>query len=282
MEVRNEILNDYREHCYSKLVNEFGVNKVEEADAIYLYQRFKCRIIPQKERVVFEALGFEIPEEYFSAYTNIKVDIQGGSDLKKYQSRKLKNLDYDDDMLSHWGIQHFHLGLNLEKDDYVSRTGELLFVYFSDSSAHILGLFSHGSWCDIDLIEIIHRNWPEKMTIYALNRGMQSLTETDYKTLRKTNANANIVVQDGTEYIYPGMGVVASGGSVKAVINSSKLVYLFDGYFERISQSIDEILNHSPESKELPVITIGLELSNQLRDFVFIVKETGFRFRIPS
>ena len=34
-------------------------------------------------------------------------------------------------MLSHWGIQHFHLGDVVESDGFVKRTKELLFVHFS-------------------------------------------------------------------------------------------------------------------------------------------------------
>ncbi|QPK04000.1 hypothetical protein LWM38_15705 [Vibrio kanaloae] len=282
MEVKNDVLSDYIDYCYEQLNREFINCNIQKSDAIYLYQRFKCRIIPQRVRVINEAHGFQVPEHFQEAYERIKADIVAGINLRKYQSRKLKKLDYDDDMLSHWGIQHFHLSTNVESDGFVSRTGDLLFIHLTNSTAHILGIFSHRSWCNLDLIEVLHRNWPEYMSQFKMTGDMRPLTETNYKTLRKKNANANIVVEDGTEYIAPGMGVSSSGAPIQATFNSSKLKFMFNGYFEAIIDNLEQILSCSPESRELSEITIGLELNGELRDFVFVVKETGFRFTIPS
>ena len=100
-----------------------------------------------------------------------------GNSLKKYQSRMLKKLDYDDDMLSHWGIQHLHLGLQVQADGYVERTGELLFVFFKGANAYVIGIYNHTSWCDIDIIESIHKNWPSELALYKSNSNAPSLTK---------------------------------------------------------------------------------------------------------
>ncbi|EJS2611616.1 hypothetical protein NW622_004263 [Vibrio alginolyticus] len=282
MEVKNEVISDYTDYCYEQLNREFTRCNIQKSDAIYLYQRFKCRIIPQRERLVNEADGFQVPEHFQEAYSRIKSDVIAGCNLKKYQSRSLKRLDYDDDMLSHWGIQHFHLGYDIESDGFVSRTGDLLFVHFTSSTAHILGIFGHGSWCDLDLIEIMHCNWPEHMSQYKMSDSMIPLTEDNYKVLRKKNANANIAVKDGTEYMAPGMGVTSNGAPIQARFNSDKLIFVLNGYFEAIVDSLEQILNFSPETQKLAEVTIGLELNDELKDFVFVIKETGFRFTIPS
>ncbi|CZF79658.1 hypothetical protein [Grimontia marina] len=282
MEVNNDILSDYIDYCYQQLNHEFINCNIRKSDAIYLYQRFKCRIVPQRVRGINEANGFQVPEHFQEAYESIKADIVAGSDLRKYQSRNLKKLDYDDDILSHWGIQHFHLSNDVESDGFVSRTGDLLFIHFTNSTAYILGIFNHRSWCNLDLIEVLHRNWPEHMSKFKMNSGMSPLTETNYKTLRKKSGNANIVVEDGTEYIAPGMGVSSNGAPIQATFNSDKLKFMFNSYFEAIVNNLEQILNYSAESRELSEITIGLELNGELRDFVFVVKETGFRFTIPS
>lgn len=67
------------------------------SDAIYLYQRFTCRIITQKVIAINEAHGFQVPELFQEVYDRIKSDIVSGIDLRKYQSRNLKTLNYDDD-----------------------------------------------------------------------------------------------------------------------------------------------------------------------------------------
>ncbi|EPF7979288.1 hypothetical protein [Vibrio harveyi] len=282
MDVKNNVLSDYIDYCYEQLNREFINCNIQKSDAIYLYQRFKCRIIPQRVRTIKEAHGFQVSECFQEAYEQIKSDIVAGNDLRKYQSRNLKKLDYDDDMLSHWGIQHFHLSYDVESDGFVSRTGDLLFIHFTSSTARILGIFNHRSWCNIDLIEILHRNWAEHMSEYKVERSMKALTETNYKTLRKKNTNANIVVEDGTEYIAPGMGVTSNGAPIHATFNSDKLIFMFNGYFDAIVDNLEQVLSYSPVSQNLSEITIGLELNSELRDFVFVVKETGFRFTIPS
>ncbi len=54
MEVFNEILDDYSEYCHQRLQAEFGLYSPETYDPIYLYQRYKCRIIEKRARLVFE------------------------------------------------------------------------------------------------------------------------------------------------------------------------------------------------------------------------------------
>src|SRR5690554_5425257 len=125
MEFLNEILDDYSEYCHRKLQAEFGSYSQGSYDPIYLYQRYKCRIIDKRVRSVSEAQELVIPEKYTAAYEDIVNSIKSGKCLKKYQSRNLKNLHYDDDMLSHWGVQHLHLGQIIEQDGFVARTGDL-------------------------------------------------------------------------------------------------------------------------------------------------------------
>ena len=143
MELRNEILDDYTRYCERKILDEFKVDTPTHYEPIYSYQRYKCRIIDSIPREVKEANSFIVPNKFQSAYTAIKSDIEAGNPLRKYQSRKLKQLDYDDDMLSHWGIQHLHLSLECQSDGFVKRTGELLFVHFDSAYAHIIGIFNH-------------------------------------------------------------------------------------------------------------------------------------------
>lgn len=227
-----------------------------------------------------EANGFIVPNEFQSAYSAIKSDIEAGNPLIKYQSRKLKQLDYDDDMLSHWGIQHLHLSSECQKDGFVKRTGELLFVHFDGAYAHIIGIFNHRSWCDLDLIEIMHENWADRMAVFRMDSGMRKLTETEYKALRAKHANANIIVNDGTEYMNPGCGVTANGSPINAVINSQKVIAMFNQQFETIKANMPQILEFAQCSEDLNSATIGLEMDNETKQLVFTIKEIDFFFTI--
>ena len=282
MELFNEILDDYSEYCHRKLQAEFGAYSQESYDPIYLYQRYKCRIIEMRERAVSEANELVVPEAYRAAYEEIVDSIKTGKSLKKYQSRELKKLHYDDDMLSHWGIQHLHLNQNVEQDGFVTRTRYLLFIHFTDREAHVLGIFDHGAWCDLDLLQIMHDNWPEQLAIYKLNSNAAPLTEEQYKTLRKKHANANVTVSDGTEYICPGMGVTANGAPLHAVLNSDKVIFMFNREFDLIKANIEKILNSDPEKRQSETITVGMEFFHDGNGIAYKIKETGFVFMLSS
>jgi len=282
MEISNNILQDYVEYCSNKLIEEFGSYNSESYDPIYLYTRYKCRIIEQRCRLVKEARDLRIPSQYLDAYNGIKSDISSGQSLRKYQSRNLKRLDYDDDMLSHWGIQHFHLGSEIENDGFISRTRELLFIHFSKGAAHIIGVYQHGSWCDFDIIEKLHENWPQELSVFKTESDASNLTEEEYKTIRKKNGNVNVRVNDGTEYFCPGMGVTCNGAPTLAVLNSQKIIFMFNEQFETIKLNIQQIFSSDPEKRYSDNVTIGLEMCNNLKKFVYIIKETGFKFTIES
>lgn len=280
MELRNEILDDYTLYCERKIREEFRAKTSTQYDPIYSYQRYKCRIIESIPREVKEAKCFSVPNEFRAAYAKIKKDIESGAPLRKYQSRKLKQLDYDDDMLSHWGIQHLHLSHDLQGDGFVRRTGDLLFVHFDDCSAHIIGIFNHSSWCDLDLIEIMHSNWADRMSAFRMESGTQKLIEEEYKVLRSKHANANIVLSDGTEYMNPGLGVTANGSPINAIVNSQKVIAMLNHRFETIKVNMPQILEMAKCREALSNATIGLEVDNRTKQLIFKIKEIEFCFTI--
>lgn len=280
MKIKNEIVSDYEDYCHKKLTSEFGSFKLGSNNPMHLYQRYKYRIINPIPRQVKEPQNLVIPTEHLMAYQKIVSDIKLGNLLNKYQSRNLKRLNYDDDMLSHWRIQHFHLGDTVESDGFVSRTSDLLFIHFSKSQAHIIGIFSHGDWCDFDIIETIHNNWPSLLISYKSESTSEPLTQEQYKILRSKGYNTTISVQDGTEYHSPGFGVVANGSPVEAITNIQRILIKFENSFNEISMNIDQILEADPQKRTTEIATIGLEMDEVNQRFVYIVKETGHRFSL--
>lgn len=279
MELINEVLKDYSDYCHIKLIEEFERYDSSKYDSIYWYQRYKYRIIDSLTWELIEASDLSIPSNYLPAYELIKQDILNGESLKKYQSRKLKELDYDDDMLSHWGIQHLHLGLEVQSDGYIERTGDLLFVFFKEAKAYIVGVYNHTSWCDIDIIESIHKNWPSELAVFKSNSDALHLTQEHY-THRSKNACCNIVVSDGTEYMAPGIGVTANGAPITAIFNSTNMINMFNIAFETIKDNIQKILESDPEKRSSEAITIGMRICHDSKDFIYKIKETDFEFKL--
>ncbi|MDK2223328.1 hypothetical protein [Acinetobacter baumannii] len=280
MEIKNEIAKDYEEYCNQRLISEFGNYKAGGHNPMHLYHRYKYRILDAYPRQVIEPHNFTIPTEHLSAYRKIISDIKSGNPLNKYQSRRLKRLDYDDDMLSHWRIQHFHLGENLESDGFVSRTPDLLFIHFSNTEAHIIGFFSHKDWCNLDIIETIHNNWPKLLISFKSESTSEPLTEEQYRILRTKNAITTVKVQDGTEYHAPGLGVVANGSPIEAITNVQRILITFENSFDAISTNIHQILEADPQKRTTEIATIGLEMDEANQRFVYIIKETGHRFTL--
>jgi hypothetical protein len=281
MNISNKILDDYENYCTAQLQSEFGQYQPSSYDAIYLYQRYKCRIIMQRVREVRLPQNLIIPPQHLAAYQEIVSDIVGGNSLKKYQSRKLKDLHCDDDMLSHWGIQHLHLGRILEQDGFVKRTGDLLFVHFTKQYAHILGIFDHSSWCNLDLIEIIHTNWPDQLVVYEKNSNA-TISGAEIAASRKRNMSCNVVVSDGTEYFVPGLGVTSNGAPINAVLNSQNVIQMFNAEFDLIKSNISQILSADSQKRISENITVGLTMDDVSKRFVYVIQETGFKFTIPS
>lgn len=280
MEIKNEIAKDYEEYCNQRLISEFGNYKAGGHNPMHLYHRYKYRILDAHPRQVIEPPNFIIPTEHLSAYKKIISDIKSGNPLNKYQSRNLKRLDYDDDMLSHWRIQHFHLGETLESDGFVSRTSDLLFIHFSDTEAHIIGIFSHGDWCDLDIIETIHNNWPQILMKFKCETNSEPLTEEQYRILRSKNCNVAVRVKDGTEYYPPGLGVVSSGSPIQAIVNVQHVLINFENKFNEIVSNIDQIIDEDPQKRTTEIATIGLEMDKVNQRFVYKIKETGYRFTL--
>lgn len=277
----NNILEDYTNYCRLTLEDEFTEYKPTKDDPILDYQRYKYRILSSRPREVIEAKDLDVPDQYSDAYAEIVKDISEGNPLKKYQSRKLKRISYNDDMLSHWRIQHFHLGKDIEKDGFVKRTGDLLFIFFVNQKAYVLGFFSHGDWCDLDIIETIHQNWPDELMHYRGQKEGRVLTAEEYKILRQKNINTTIVVKDGTAYFGPGMGVMAGGAPAEAVANAHRVKMNFENDFKTISLSFDQIKNSGDVNQSLvDTATIGLEMNHEIRKFVYKIYETDFRFTL--
>ncbi|WP_159820749.1 hypothetical protein [Colwellia sp. 20A7] len=279
MELVNEVLKDYANYCHDKLIEEFKGYDYTKFDSIYWYERYKYRIIDSKKRKIVEAFEFSIPNKYQSAYELIKQDILDGQSLKKYQSKKLEIIGYNDDMLSHWGIQHLHLGLDVKPDGYIERTSDLLFVFFKETTAYIVGVYNHKSWCDIDIIESIHKNWPSNLAVYKSNKIVQVQYKEQQKNLRSRNACCNVIVSDGTEYFPPGGGVKVDGVPLNIINDYNKVIEMLNDYFETIKDNIKIIIESDPKVRNSETLTIGMRICHK-KGYIFKIKETGFEFKL--
>lgn len=223
MEIEINLWNDYiallRNHLNS---SGFGVpGKMSDEDVfISFFNRQKKKVQPVR-REIYQSREFNCPDQFSNVLKNIIDCITTGGDITPYLSKRIEWINYPDPMLNDWGIHHLHLGDNTEGTGFIKRTGPLLFVKFTDKSAYLVNIYSHGSWAKQDIVEIIHGNWPEIIAPYKVKNVIDlafTPNDEDVKALRKSNINTMLQLKDGTVYAPIGLGYMSNGTAMDVML----------------------------------------------------------------
>jgi hypothetical protein len=202
------------------------------------------RIAPQP-RALMVADDFVCPPELESGWYALREKVREGFDLNPHLSKRHASLLNPDGLLAEWGVHHFHLGITPDSRDpnFVSRTGPLLYALVTDQVFCAINVYSHSSFENCNVLEGIHRNWPEFIARYRVNGTTGfSLTAEQRRTVRKKNANVHIATLDGTVYTSIGGVVMASGVKFEAVQQADYCILQIQGLQTTIEQKLDEIL----------------------------------------
>ena len=228
-EIRINLYRDFADAIRYEMASEgYEIASVKGDDeaAIRLYAKLSRRMIAPRPRQILKASDFD-QSDYEDAIAKLENAIRSGANLSPYMSKTIIDAESHDSMLDHWGIYHFHLGTELEETgNFVRRTGDILLCRVDDSYAYFIAILPHGRnvpapWYRKELIEIIHKNWPESIR-HALATGVTgvspSLNDPEVEELRRrTNLVLFLEMSDGTVYIPPGvgntLGLVATDGS---------------------------------------------------------------------
>lgn len=218
-------------------------------DIALLYLNALKRRITVAPRTVIQSKEFTCPAAEQAGLAALESKVRTGTDIKPHLSRLLKRLSFDDSLLNDWGVYHIHLGTVLEADGYIQRTGPVLFALITGAEFYEINVFSHQQWSNLDVVEIIHGNWPNLISKYRLpvaGPPQHVPNSVDITALRKGNVNANIVMKDGTVYAPIGGGYANDG-------TSNEVVFLM----HRLKKSVRNL--EKLAQKELPQITANLQ-----------------------
>lgn len=174
--------------------------------------------IPQKKRTVQIAKNFSCPKKLLDGYKQTIFEIKKGKDLMPRCSRQQTNkTGYIDRMLLDWGIYHLHLGTKKIKTGknkgLIQGNKEILFIFITDEVAHIIGIFDHSSWTKLEVLQIVHDNWPNLLEPWrqiGVIDLVQEVTDDDRKSLRDCNINSAVKIGNNV-YSGPGGGITAGG-----------------------------------------------------------------------
>lgn len=206
------ILKDY-------LSNEWGydISSIPDDEIPFVYFNIEHRLVENRPRKIHYSDHFSCPTELERGWEILKNKIESGQDIKPHLSKLVLKATNKDFLLNDWRIHHFHLGEELE-GDFIKRTGPLLFAIVTDIKFYVIDIFSHGKWADCDIVEIIHKNWPDLISNYRI-RNVTGLshkeTSQDRLNLRKNHVNSFFECSDGSIYAPIGGGSVLSGYSIE-------------------------------------------------------------------
>ena len=140
-----------------------------------------------------------------------------GVNVNAFLSKNIRNADGWDGLLWTYGMHHFHLGRETDKDGFVKRSKHLLFAIVTPTDAYFVDVRPHPprdgiGWVSQELLQIVHSSWPKLIEANVLHGvSGDELTDEEMRELRRKNMNAAISI-DG-KAIAPLRGGLASDGS---------------------------------------------------------------------
>lgn len=190
-------------------------------EIVHAYFKVMHRIILSIPRKVKKSDIFICPPELIQGLEILEFKISKGENINPYQSKKLMDIQENDPLLNDWGIHHLHLGMEKEETtSFFKRTGQLLYVFFTEDTAYFLNIFVHGQWTNKSLLEILDRNWPELIARWESN--IIDIEELDSNSMDKMRKAGGIFFMkvNGKIFSPPGGGYATAGNSISAVIQS--------------------------------------------------------------
>ena len=90
------------------------------------------------------------------------LEIQRGESLLPRLSRAFARGSFDkkDGLLYDWNINHLHIGLSRNQQGLYMGSDDILFAVFRQDDAYLVSLGTHTDWHQVELVEIVHRDWP--------------------------------------------------------------------------------------------------------------------------
>lgn len=146
---------------------------------------------------------------------------ESGGDLTPFQSKNVGRFTYNDLLLNDWGIQHFHLGTHVPGATFANRTGELLYAIVEPDRIRCLAIGDHGSFADIELVEVVDREWPEYLDRWEVNDavGLSYVPiPDDVKVLRAAHVQSAVQLTSGRILSGPGGGYTLAGTSLQSML----------------------------------------------------------------
>lgn len=248
--IEADFQNDLRVHFLGELA-KLGVSAPPPADdpvreVCFAYFSVLHRLIPVTPRRVWKSREIEqraLSQEEQGQLAAIISEIEAGIDLRPRLSRTITKPTYSDRLLNGWGVHHLHVG---PREDAHGRA--LLYVLMASADAYLINWKGHGdeSFGDSELMNILHRNWPDVIKSYRAPGVVPgSLEPEGYSPSERQKMRRYFTlgtqVEDGTVYLPIGGGTVMNGGSAKAARRVRDARQLAQNVYEAAQENAEKI-----------------------------------------
>ena len=152
-----------------------------------------------------------------------------GVNVNAFLSKNTRNADGWDGLLWTYGMHHFHLGRETDKDGFVKRSKLLLFAIVTPTDAHFVDVRPHPpkdgiGWVSQELLQIVHSSWPNLIEANVLHGvSGDELTDEEMQELRRKNTNYAMNI-DGKAIAPLRGGIAGDGSSVLCTFSAISLL----------------------------------------------------------
>ena len=185
-------------------------------------------------------------------------------------TKRIRDLNNEDFLLSDWGIYHLHINDSFE-NGFIKRSMYLLLVLIDSDNAYFIKCINHPvagdslPWGLKEYLEIIDKNWPFLTDSWIINRDRDvqlttHFTEEEYVSLRKHGINACVELTNGKI-------VMGIGGGIAGDLSPSKAVFI-SNKFKRELLSLPSILEQFIEKGFLLIDSSKSKAKVKLISFV--------------
>lgn len=260
------------------------VSSSHEDISVLYFNAIRRRIQPAP-RTIHRSAEFSCPHDLQVGLNELEAKITGGTDLTPYLSRGLKNASRHDDLLNDWGVYHLHLGTNVEGDGFAERTGPVLFALVTSSSLYEIQIYPHGNWSNREVVEIIHKNWPDTIERYRL-KGIVDVaynpTSENIRQLRDAHVNSILKMDDGTIYAPIGGGMMSNGTGSDVLLQADRHARMIVDIERSIKSDPGEILEALKERGHDGASPLRLVFQSDQNGLWVHCEEFSIRFRIQN
>ena len=189
-----------------------------------------------------------------------------GANVNGFLHRTIRRADGFDGLLWHYGMHHFHLGRETDKDGFVERSGYLLFAIVTPLDAYFVDVRRHPvrhsiGWVSQDLPRIVHSNWPKLIEKSVLN-GVSGVDLTDEQMRELRLKNCSYAMNIDGRAIAPLRHGTAGGSSMLCTMRASKLMNTLRYYAEVLRN--EEARNAVVQNMRARGIDVGSTLECEL------------------